>query len=110
MNVLIVHTDPEGCPVITITELTGTQDFEAVVGGPVEFVRTPFEGVAGYVHEHGKVLNLPVNDAGTRLCAESLGWDDYIVGPLVLFGFDPDRAEYKDCPLDMAVIAEFLTD
>lgn len=101
-KVLIIHATPEGEEVVTQTMLHGYRDFQRVLGGPIELVGTPWQGVIGYANELGKVVGaLAINHLASRLLADNLSADDHIVGPLILSGLDPETGNEIDCPLDV---------
>ena len=102
-RVLIVHSTPDGEEMVSQTHLHGYRDFQRVLGGPIELVQTPWDGVIGYVNEVGRVVGmLPINHFASRLLADTaLKFDEYIVGPLILSGIDPQTGNETDCPLDV---------
>lgn len=87
---------------VSQTHLHGYRDFQRVLGGPIELVGTPWDGVIGYVNELGKVVgSLAVNHLASRLLADNLSFHDHVVGPLILSGLDPKTGNETDCPLDV---------
>ena len=80
-------------------------ELQALVGGLIEALPLPeFIDPAGratcYANEEGKNIGLPPNMRATDFLCPGVGllWGDYIAGPLVILGFDPERGINLDVP------------
>jgi hypothetical protein len=62
------------------------REIRAVVGGYIEGIRLGAD-VYMYVDEEGKLKGLPMNSRATAL-AIGAGLPDFVVGPVLLVGFD----------------------
>jgi len=75
-------------------------DLQKLVGGYIESL--PLTEDSGcYVNEDGIQLQLPRNELATQVCTEfeiGLAPDDYIKGPMVVFGVDDSVEGYCDVP------------
>lgn len=72
------------------------------VGGMIEAISMP-DGAVAYLHEEGKYrfTEADINDVATVLAHEfkSIMVDDFIVGPLVIVGYD-DEGETVSVPAE----------
>lgn len=70
------------------------------VGGYIEAVGTEHEGIAIYLNEEGKIEGLPANANTEALAALKvvLMPGDYIVGNVVVVGFDLETGEDGNVP------------
>lgn len=75
-----------------------------VGGGDIEALPLPgFVGHAGaataYINEEGKI-ELEINRRATDFMVPGVGlfWGDYIAGPFVLCGFDPEAGTHRELP------------
>lgn len=99
-NVLVIpvegpieqHTLPEGGDSLTF--------LQGLVGGWIEAVPVPSfvtgaDEASAYVNEEGKLEGLGPNMRATDFMVPGVGlhWGDYIAGPFVLAGFDPETGE-----------------
>jgi hypothetical protein len=76
-------------------------DLQALVGGYIEAVALPdfitgADQATAYVNEEGKLDGLAPNFRATDFMVPGVGlmWGDYIAGPMVLAGFDPETGEH----------------
>lgn len=93
MKALLIGVDGTAA----VVEQNGLEDLQQLVGGPIQALpHSP--GVVGYVHEEGKPRGLPENFAATFAFAGILFGLDFIAGPCVLAGFNPDTGEDIDAP------------
>ena len=81
------------------------ESLQELVGGYIEAIGL-WPNVTAYLNEEGKLIDLPVNHTASRLAlaCEAIAPMDYIAGPLVVIGFDPNTGENQDIPEDLAVI------
>lgn len=85
MKVIIIPADPRED--IHSAEFKGYADFTRTVGGYIQVLAWPDRNdVACYCNEEGKQLELPPNERATSIFAPVLGYGDFIVGNLVVFG------------------------
>lgn len=111
---------------ITLKAPKSLEDFQNLVGGIIEEIRFPGrEDVTCYVNEEGKLPIHPMEELGpegevvivhrplfknivaTNIVKSSLFFhDDYIVGPMVITGFDPATGEHTHCPLTVEEILD----
>lgn len=74
-------------------------ELQDLVEGDIEALPVPgSDRLTAYINENGKTLALPSNHRATRLIGPLLFAGDYIAGPLVVCGFDPDQGTNLDCP------------
>lgn len=81
-------------------DVSGLESLQAAVGGNIEAV--PFRGehrLTVYVHMEGKFECEP-NPRATRLLGPGLFAGDFVAGPALICGFDPDEGENVDLPGD----------
>lgn len=78
---------------------------QAAVGGWIEAVPIPdfvrdADSATAYINEEGKLEQLPFNGRATDFFVSGIGlfFGDYIAGPLVLCGFDPETGEHAELP------------
>jgi hypothetical protein len=78
------------------------KSLQELVGGHIEAIGLA-PNVTAYLNEEGKLLNLPTNHAASviALAAQAIMPDDWIAGPLVVCGFDPNTGENTDIPLGL---------
>jgi hypothetical protein len=78
-------------------DIAGYEQLQEAVDGNLEMLPYPGRSdVSCYINEEGKILNLPYNNLATDLLKNILRPSDYIVGPMVVIGFDPDTGEEVD--------------
>lgn len=69
-----------------------------IVGGLIELL--PFgKDASAYINEEGKLMGLKTNPLATKLARErkiGLARDDFIVGPMVVFGLGSPDGEETD--------------
>ena len=85
-------------------DISGYEQLQEAVEGNIE--RLPYPGrsdVTCYINEEGKLLNLSYNYLATDLLKNVLRPLDYIVGPMVVIGFDPDTGEDIDLSEDLSL-------
>lgn len=78
---------------------------QEAVGGYIEALPLP-EFIEGadratcYINEEGKLERLPFNGRATDFFVPGVGlfFGDYIAGPLVIVGFDPETGSHRDVP------------
>lgn len=58
-------------------------ELKKIVHGWVEIVWLPSDQIL-VVNEEGKLLNLPINDVATRIYHDAFGYNDVIVGDVLL--------------------------
>ena len=91
---LIIHPDNR----IEEADLNGYKDFSDTVGGMLEFLWVS-NTINAYINENGKELSLPVNDIATDLCVicqTGLAANDFIVGPMIVFGLPDNEGKETD--------------
>ena len=108
MSTVIALVVPVEGPITEIEldpDASNLKTLQAAVGGYIEAVAIPSfiscdDQATAYVNEEGKLLGLPVNRRATDFFVPAVGlfWGDYIAGPLVLAGFDPETGEYTALP------------
>ena len=83
------------------TALDGLDDLQAAVDGYIEGVPIQeFPNIAIFINEEGKFTQ-EFNSTATKLVKPNLRSGDYISGPMVVTGFDPETGNNKDLdPLD----------
>ena len=103
---------------VTVKAIKGLNSYQAIVGGPIEYVPFPTVlqdeatkkvarvQVSCYVNEEGKIHNLPINRKATELVATVLFPDDFISGPMILTGIDTETGEDVDCPIGIKEILQ----
>jgi hypothetical protein len=98
---LLIPVDPEA-PIERVTVPAhgdgSLNVLQSLVGGNIEAIRWPPDPlVTCYVHEEGK-FECPRNERATGLMhgVEGIYADDFIAGPFVLIGFNPDDGEHTD--------------
>jgi hypothetical protein len=92
-------------PLVEI-ELDGTlAQLQQLVGGYIEAVPLPefiagWDAATSYVNGEGKLVGLAANLRATDYLVPGAGlfWGDYVAGPFLLCGFDPDRGEHAELP------------
>ena len=111
-RVLIIS--PEGTSELWI-DLWELPLLQGVVGVYLECVSLCDEAHA-FIHEEGKILNLPRNDVATRLCGElqtGLMLGDYINGKMIVVGSldedGEDDGNIHDCPQDVIELVARLS-
>jgi hypothetical protein len=79
------------------------QDLNALVGGYIEAIGL-WPEVTAYLNEEGKLDGMLPNRRATQLArfTQAIMPDDYIAGPLVVIGFDPETGENRDIPDSLA--------
>jgi hypothetical protein len=87
------------------------------VGGYIEAVAVPdfisgADEATAYVDEEGKLTGLPINRRATDFMVPGVGlsYGDYIAGPMVLAGFDPDSGEHAELPAGVVRRARLIED
>ena len=106
VNAVLIPADP-GEPVRRVT-VDGLHGLQAAVGGDIEAVDTAVLGdqLTSYINAEGKFNGSQPNPRATELLGPGLFAGDFIAGPLLICGFDPDEGENRDCPPGFE--AEFL--
>lgn len=100
-------------------DLDGTLDqLQALVGGRIEAVRLPgflrhASRATAYVNDEGKFLpgaRFAPNMRATDLMVPGVGLfpGDYIAGPMLLCGFDPETGEHAPLPSEIAAYARVI--
>lgn len=74
---------------------------QEAVGGFIESVVCPWPDASLYVNEEGKLNGLPPNPVASAMAHQVEGFDDVLVGPAVLIGFDPGSGEEIDLPMSI---------
>jgi hypothetical protein len=81
------------------------RQLQEAVGGYIEAVDLPefirdSERATCYVNEEGKLTGLPFNGRATDLLVPGVGlfWGDYIAGPMVVCGFNPETGGNTSIP------------
>ncbi len=90
-------------------ELDGSLDqLQALVGGNIEAVPLPdfIDGArraTAYIHEEGK-FECPLNLRATDFMVPGSGlrWGDFIAGPFLLCGFNPEDGDHGPLPAAVA--------
>ncbi|MCI1261823.1 MAG: DUF3846 domain-containing protein [Tetrasphaera jenkinsii] len=98
-EILRTEVPVDGAPVVK--DIAGDlNSLQAEVGGWIEAVATEAEDISVYCNEEGKIEGLPVNPNTDAIQALEivLSPGDFIVGPLVVTGFDPETGEQEDVP------------
>lgn len=84
---------------VTEGDRDGLDDLQKAVGGYIEALPFPMLGdVTCYINEEGKMLDLPLNEFATGIHKPHLMNGDYIAGPMVVMGFDPNEGENRPIP------------
>ena len=106
VSAVLIPADP-GEPVRRVT-VDGLAELQAAVGGDIEAVDTAILGdrLTSYINADGKFNGCQPNPRATELLGPGLFAGDFIAGPLLVCGFDPDEGENRDCPAGFE--AEFL--
>ena len=106
VSAVLIPSDP-AAPVRRIT-VDGLADLQAAVGGDIEAVDTAVLGprLTSYINAEGKFNGCHPNPRATQLLGPGLFAGDWIAGPLLVCGFDPEEGENRDCPPGFE--AEFL--
>ena len=87
MQVLTIT--PSGCSISDLDQENVLRSLQALLGGFVEMVPFPFEGIYAFVNEEGKLRQgFSKNDLATTMVQEHLADGDYIAGQMVLVGLD----------------------
>ena len=60
------------------------EELQTIVGGLVEIVWLPNNEDIMVINEEGKLMNLPFNKEATKIYYDSFGYDDTIVGDVLL--------------------------
>lgn len=107
MKALLIPTEGEAQLIEIEGRHGGLDALQAAVGGHIEAVGFPAEGVAAYIHEEGKLVGLPKNPHATKM-VEGLQLGDYIAGPMVVAGLDEDGETVEVPPLAVFYAAKFL--
>ena len=89
---------------VEVRDLNGYQDYNETVGGYIEGLASPFTDhpkVVVYINEEGKIHGLPHNELATRAMLNSklIQPTDYIAGPAIVVGFNPNTGEDLDAPI-----------
>lgn len=79
---------------------------QRLVGGYIEGVTLPADGLIGFVNEEGKILDLPANERATLGMHGRLLPGDFISGTLVVTG--PYNEDGDPTSADEAAVREFL--
>lgn len=110
----VVIRPNEAAQAVTIER--GLEPLQEIVGGMIEALPMPDWRMDGqtdradatcYVNEEGKFVcvdenGVPkINMTGTIFMLPNLWKGDYIVGPLILCGFNPAKGENEDLPDDL---------
>jgi Domain of unknown function (DUF3846) len=106
VSAVLIPVNPEQ-PVRRIN-VDGLGDLQAAVGGHIEAVDTSILGdrLTSYINADGKYNGCEPNPRATTLLGPGLFAGDFIAGPLLVCGFDPELGENRDCPTGFE--AEFL--
>ncbi|TYL51179.1 DUF3846 domain-containing protein [Agromyces mariniharenae] len=94
---------------ITELQVEKLEDYQAVVGGWIEPVDIPALGVTIYVHEEGRLLNLPFNSRASFLWwyfVPEARQRAMLVGPALLVGLPNRSGESTNVP---GWVVELLT-
>lgn len=88
---------------------------QLLVGGYIEALVCPdfirdADLATMYANEEGKLHQLPINRRATDFLVPGVGlaWGDYVAGPVVLAGFDPETGETRDLPEPVARRARLI--
>lgn len=65
----------------------------SAVEGYIQPVYLPSKEVDMWVHEEGKIINLPINSFGTELWEENYGFSDVILGNIIITGLTDDNGD-----------------
>ena len=96
MQVKVIPAD-DTAPVRTVA--ARSQDINELVGGYVMSHPVPErQDVIALLNEDGKRLGLPLNRRATELLAARMFAGDYVVGDVVLAGFDQIAGRLVSCP------------
>jgi len=92
---------PESKPAAAV--IATYQDLREIMGGPVQAVRLS-SGITAYVREDAVHQRLPYN-AVASVIAQAFAQDDFVSGPMILFGCLNDEGEWDgheyDCPVEL---------
>lgn len=98
MNAIVIPcAGAEPIEVIDLPDDAGARwaRLRELVGGYLEAIRPPIAGTIAYIHDEGKAVDAPRNEAATALVDLWLG--DYIAGPMVVCGLaGPDETSLTD--------------
>lgn len=91
------------------------EQLQRLVGGYIEAVPIPHfvkdaARATAYINEDGKVTGLPANMRATDFMVPGVNLypGDYIAGPMILLGFDPETGEHAELPLGVAQRAKLI--
>jgi len=105
---LVIPVDPEE-PIHRVEvvgdTLTRLQELVSDPDGPKGYIEAvPYppgpdaDALTTYVNEEGKLNGMPRNERATALMKPGLFPNDWIAGPLVICGFNPETGESTDIP------------
>lgn len=81
-------------------------DLQAVVGGWIESLPTDRDDISVYGNDEAKYRGedggpMPRNQIATEWIGHMLFPGDYIAGPVIVLGFDPETGENAELPSDI---------
>ena len=78
-------------------------NLQKVVDGYIQAIPVPGDKRAtAYINDEGKLRGMEANTYATRRMYDILQADDYIAGPMLVTGFDPESGDNCDIPPDLA--------
>lgn len=86
---------------------------QGLVGGYIQAVPLPEQvtsDATAYINEEGKLEGLPLNRRASIFMMGALMTGDFIVGPFLLCGFDPERGVNTNVPDDVVERARIVED
>lgn len=87
-----------GEPPVVVDSDWGLSDLQSTIGGWIESFPSPSGDVVVYGDEEGKLKGLPVNGVTDEWLSPYLGPGDFIVGTVVVLGFDDRTGDNDDVP------------
>lgn len=86
MRALIIKAETGEAHLVDIPRDNTLKAFQEAVGGWVECVALPRQGVDMWLNEEGKLIGLPMNATATRLWESEYGRTDVMMGDVVITG------------------------
>ena len=73
--------------VVKIDDFDESKSYETIsgfIGGRIDCIHLSHLGVDMWIHDEGKIMDLPINALGTALWLSEFGPTDYIAGNIVI--------------------------
>lgn len=104
----VIPTDPTKAP--QQVTVCGLEELQKRVGGYIQFIPVDRPDVALYCNEEGKIHGLAPNPRATAAFRRYLSEGDYLAGPVVVAGQDPDTGDLIDLPEDVQKTFRFIVE